>query len=93
MSPVADSNTSASQPQPPPPQEQQQQQVPLRPLGPYFLGRTLGVGTFGKVVRGIHALTGEKVRVVYVCALVSIRRDKPSPSHRVHTMAKPRTPI
>lgn len=51
----------ASQPQQPRQQQQQQQQVPLRPLGPYFLGRTLGVGTFGKVVRGIHALTGEKV--------------------------------
>lgn len=52
----------ASQPQQPRQQQQPQQQVPLRPLGPYFLGRTLGVGTFGKVVRGIHALTGEKVR-------------------------------
>lgn len=75
----------AQQRQQPPQQPPQQQQ--LRPLGPYFLGRTLGVGTFGMVVRGIHALTGEKVSVyVFVCKVgCKGKADQLSLHARTHT--------
>lgn len=32
-------------------------------IGNYFLQKTIGEGTFGKVKLGIHTLTGEKVAV------------------------------
>ncbi|KAF6003191.1 serine threonine-protein kinase [Cyanidiococcus yangmingshanensis] len=32
-------------------------------IGPYILGRTLGVGSFGKVKEGYHELCGQKVAV------------------------------
>ena len=32
-------------------------------VGNYLLGRTLGEGSFAKVKEGMHALTGEKVRL------------------------------
>eukprot|EP00624_Nannochloropsis_granulata_P004868 evm.model.NODE_34585_length_18702_cov_31.255749.4 len=35
----------------------------MRRLGPYYLGRTIGEGTFGRVKTGIHGLTGEKVAI------------------------------
>jgi serine/threonine protein kinase len=35
----------------------------MRRLGPYFLGDTIGEGTFGKVKTGTHALTDEKVAI------------------------------
>ncbi|EWM30615.1 protein kinase domain containing protein [Nannochloropsis gaditana] len=35
----------------------------MRRLGPYYLGQTIGEGTFGRVKAGVHALTGEKVAI------------------------------
>jgi 5'-AMP-activated protein kinase, catalytic alpha subunit len=32
-------------------------------LGPYKLGKTLGIGAFGKVKLGVHTITGQKVAV------------------------------
>jgi len=32
-------------------------------LGPYRLGKTLGIGAFGKVKLGVHTITGQKVAV------------------------------
>lgn len=32
-------------------------------LGPYKLGKTLGIGAFGKVKLGVHVITGQKVAV------------------------------
>lgn len=32
-------------------------------LGPYKIGKTLGIGAFGKVKLGIHIITGQKVAV------------------------------
>ncbi|KAJ5076816.1 protein kinase [Anaeramoeba ignava] len=32
-------------------------------VGPYLLGKTLGVGTSGKVKLGVHKETGEKVAI------------------------------
>jgi len=32
-------------------------------IGNYTLGKALGEGTFGKVRKGVHILTGEKVAV------------------------------
>ena len=34
-----------------------------RRVGCYFLGRTLGEGSFAKVKEGLHIITGEKVRM------------------------------
>ena len=35
----------------------------IKSIGHYFLGKTIGEGTFGKVKLGTHSLTGEKVAV------------------------------
>ena len=32
-------------------------------LGSYKIGKTLGIGAFGKVKLGIHVITGQKVAV------------------------------
>ena len=36
--------------------------LPVR-IGPYKLGRTLGIGSFGKVKHAIHEITGIEVAV------------------------------
>jgi serine/threonine protein kinase len=38
------------------------QKNPFR-LGPYFIGKTIGTGTSGKVKIGVHSETGQKVAV------------------------------
>ena len=51
--------------------QQQQQQDELKPqrkiVGHYMLGKSIGQGTFGKVMLGIHLPTGEKVGEKILC--------------------------
>ena len=35
----------------------------VKVIGPYYIGRTIGEGTFGKVKLGTHSLTSEKVAI------------------------------
>ena len=42
--------------------EKKQGNAPLV-IGPYRLGKTLGIGSFGKVKLGVHSLIGCKVAV------------------------------
>ena len=37
--------------------------VGVKSIGPYYIGKTIGEGTFGKVKLGTHSLTGEKVAI------------------------------
>ena len=39
------------------------EQSKAKNIGHYILGKALGQGTFGKVRKGMHILTGEKVAV------------------------------
>jgi len=48
-----------SQPEPAP----QPSKAQVKTIGAYYMGKTIGEGTFGKVKLGTHSLTGEKVAI------------------------------
>ena len=39
----------------------------IKNVGFYFIGKTIGEGTFGKVKRGIHKISGCEVRIISLC--------------------------
>lgn len=38
----------------------------INKIGDYIIGKSIGKGTFGKVKKGVHAKTNEKVTIKYI---------------------------
>lgn len=75
------SHPSASQPPPPSPPTKK----PSRQIGDYYLGKTLGAGSMGKVKLGTHTSTGAKV------AIKIIPRTPPTAHRQLALQAQART--